>query len=911
MTQETPTGKNKVPTYCYQCVAGPDLLNVRVENGVATEVQPNFGAADCTPTGGKVCVKAYGLIQKAYNPHRILTPMKRTNPKKGRDEDPGFVPISWDEALDTVAGKVQGILSESRTDEAGYPRIAASFGGGGTSTYYMGTFPAFLSAIAPIEMGFGSGQGVKCYHSEHLYGELWHRAFIVAPDTPLCDYIISFGMNIEASGGACAVKRHADSRARGTKRVQVEPHLSQTGAASSEWVPIKPKTDPAFMFALIHVLLHEQRERLDIPFLRDRTGSPYLVAPNGYYLRDLESKKPLIYDLKSEQAVAFDTPGTEPALEGQFVVSGIELGADEDQWKHDNITVSTAFQKLIEHVRPYTPLWASRVCDVDNKIIRRIALEYLDHAKVGETIEIDGRTMPYRPVAVTLGKTVNNGWGGYHCCWARTMLAVLVGALEVPGGTIGTTVRINRPASDRNDSVRLSEDGFLAFPMNPTDKENWVATPEVRNANRTLIPLVGNSAWSQALGPTHLAWMQQDKAPDHWPKATKPDLWFVYRTNPAISFWDTDSIVDTISKFPFTVCFAYTKDETNHMADILLPDRTDLEGLQLIRVGGTKFIEQFWDHQGFALRQPIVKGQGETQDFTWISTELAKRAGVLEKYNKAINRGAAAVALKTDDYDFSLDVDKPHSVEDIWDANCKAASFEITDGKEQQGLDYYKEKGYRFSGFERLKWYLTAKMEDEGVRYELPYQETLFRVGEQLGRRLHERGISWWDEQLEEYEALPSMMDFQELWEGALERNFGVDISDFPFWLITSRSMQYSWGGNVSIQMIREVSKNIGTHGGLVMNAGQAREMGLKDGDRVEITSPLSSTRGLLVTREGIRPDTLMLMGQFDHWATPFAKDFDVPSMNALVPMLLDLTDSTGSGADLARVKIKKIGDAV
>ena len=35
--------------------------------------------------------------------------------------------------------------------------------------------------------------------------------------------------------------------------------------------------------------------------------------------------------------------------------------------------------------------------------------------------------MPYRPVAVSLGKTVNNGWGGFECVWARTMLAALVG----------------------------------------------------------------------------------------------------------------------------------------------------------------------------------------------------------------------------------------------------------------------------------------------------------------------------------------------------------------------------------------------------------------------------------------------------------------------------------------------------
>ena len=66
---------------------------------MATEVEPNFCAADVHPGGGKVCVKAYGLVQKTYNPNRVLTPMKRSNPKKGRDEDPGFVPISLGRGL--------------------------------------------------------------------------------------------------------------------------------------------------------------------------------------------------------------------------------------------------------------------------------------------------------------------------------------------------------------------------------------------------------------------------------------------------------------------------------------------------------------------------------------------------------------------------------------------------------------------------------------------------------------------------------------------------------------------------------------------------------------------------------------------------------------------------------------------
>ena len=111
------------------------------------------------PGGGKVCVKAYGLVQKTYNPNRVLTPMKRTNPKKGRDEDPGFVPISWDEALELIAGKLNAMRAEGLTDASGYPRVAASFGGGGTPQSYMGTFPAFLAAWGAGGHGLRLGAG--------------------------------------------------------------------------------------------------------------------------------------------------------------------------------------------------------------------------------------------------------------------------------------------------------------------------------------------------------------------------------------------------------------------------------------------------------------------------------------------------------------------------------------------------------------------------------------------------------------------------------------------------------------------------------------------------------------------------------------------------------------------------------
>lgn len=912
MTASTPERTGKVATYCYQCVAGPDLLKVKVEDGVATAIEPNFDAQGVHPADGRVCVKAFGLIQKAYNPNRVHAPMKRTNPRKGKDEDPGFVEITWDEALDLVAEKLTKVRAEGLLDRAGYPRLAASFGGGGTPTAYMGTFPAFLSAWGPVDLSFGSGQGVKCYHSEHLYGELWHRAFIVCPDTPRTRYIVSFGSNIEASGGVCGVWRHANARVeQGVKRVQIEPHLSVTGGCSAEWVPIKPKTDAAFMHAMIYVLIHENdRERLDVPFLKHMTASGYLVGPNGYYLRDPDTRKPLVWDLTQGKAVPFDTPGNDPALDGRFTASGIEVGPDEAIFRHDGVEVATSFQMLLDHERTFTPEWAETICEVPAATIRRVANEYLDHAEVGATIEIEGRTLPFRPVAVTLGKTVNNGWGGYDCCWARTLLACLVGALDVPGGTIGTAVRLNRPANDRQSSAKPGLDGFMDYPWNPTDKENWISRPQIRNANRTLVPLVANSAWSAALGPTHLAWMQQRHGFENFPEPTQPDVWFFYRTNPVISFWDTPAIADVVAKFPFVVAFAYTHDETNHFADVLLPDCTDLESLQMIRIGGTKYVEQFWDHQGFALRQPAVPAQGEARDFTWIATELARRSGILEKYNQAINRGAAGVPLKGPNYDFTLDPATPHSVETIWDASCRAASAELTEGAEDHGLDWWQEHGFRTIDYPKLQWFLYPHLVDNNMRFELPYQERIFRIGQELGNRLHESGIDWWDRQLLEYQPLPVFHDFSALIKSAVLSNLGGREEDYPFWLLTARSMQYSWGGNVSLQMVREISQNIKGHRGVIMNAGRAAELGIEDGDLVEVRSPLRETRGRVVLLQGIRPDTLLMIGQFDHWITPYAKGFEMPSMNSLVPMLMDLTDATGSAADIVPVSIKRIGGA-
>jgi phenylacetyl-CoA:acceptor oxidoreductase len=908
MRAATPATVEKIPVYCYQCVAGPDLLKVVVRDGVAVGVEPNGDVADAHPAGGKICVRAYGLVQKLYNPQRIKTPLKRTNPRKGRDEAPGWQAISWEEALDLLAERLRALRAKGLVDEAGYPRLAVTFGSGGIAPAYLGTLAAFLAAWGPVDQGIGSGQGVKCYHSEHLYGEFWHRAFTVAADTPRCDFVLSFGYNGDASGGVTGVHRHAEARARGITWVQLEPHLSVTGAGATEWVPIRPKTDAAVLLALLHVILHEHdwRAVCDVPFLERMTASPYLVGPGGYYLRDPETGKPLVWDRERERPVAFDDPAcTRPALRGAFIAAGLEAGPD-GATRSVSERVRPAFAHLIDHVSAYTPEWASAIADVPAATIRRLAGQYLAHARVGASTTIEGTTYPYRPVAILLGKTVTNGWGGYECCWARTVLAALVGALEVPGGILGTTVRLNRPAQNRLDSVRPGPDGFMEQPLNDTSRDRWQAAPHIRNAYRTLVPLADHSPWSAALGPAHLPWLFMDQPPEQWPAPTVPDVWIIYRTNPAISNWETGRIERQLERFPFIAAFAYTEDETNWYADLLLPEATDLESLQLYRVGGTKYIEQYWEHTGWALRQPVTRAPYDTRDLTDVATELAARTGLLDAYLTALNRGAGTtVPLAGERYDYAFPAGVRPSTEEIWDRVCRAATRSLTAGAAERDLAWFKRHGAFFVPFPTRQYYLHGAMAARGLRYELPYQERIKRLGQELGARLHERGITWWDVQLDEYQALPRWKDFPGIWKATAAAH-GRTAEEFPFWLLTSRSMQYSWGANVSLPVLAEVARHVSGHFGVMLNRGAARRLGIADGDLVEIQSPTGATRGRAILREGIRPDVVVVLQQFGHWATPFARDLGMPNLNQVAAMDLALTDATGSGADLVPVAVRR-----
>ena len=117
----------RIPTICNGC-GNRCALFAFVKNKRIWKIEGN---KEANGNRGLVCPRGHGYIHDVYNPNRIRTPLKRTNPRKGRGEDPGWEPISWDAALDLLATKLRAIRAAGLVDAAGYPRLAATFGSGG------------------------------------------------------------------------------------------------------------------------------------------------------------------------------------------------------------------------------------------------------------------------------------------------------------------------------------------------------------------------------------------------------------------------------------------------------------------------------------------------------------------------------------------------------------------------------------------------------------------------------------------------------------------------------------------------------------------------------------------------------------------------------------------------------------
>ena len=236
---------------CHQCPARCGI-DVYTTDG---RVHAIWGTSDHPISNGKLCPKGPLGTYILYDPDRFKGPMKRTNPKKGRNEDPKFVPISWEEALDTVAARLNNLRDKGESHRF---TLAYGRGWGASCAGLQGTFGKLYGsqnvAIGHSSMcSDGSIVAKKAVDGNEGYNayDYNNANMLLMVGVGFLDAFRPYNNNMQVWGHIRGVKTPK------TRITAVDVHMNTTLAGSDRALLIKPGTDGALALAIAHVILTE------------------------------------------------------------------------------------------------------------------------------------------------------------------------------------------------------------------------------------------------------------------------------------------------------------------------------------------------------------------------------------------------------------------------------------------------------------------------------------------------------------------------------------------------------------------------------------------------------------------------------------------------------------------------------
>ena len=241
------------------------LFHPQVRDGRVTTLTPS--GDDPNPTGFGI-----SLVDAVHSPLRISQPMVRAGwlehgPGPGPRGGEPFVPVSWEHALDLVAGEVSRVR-----EHHGNPSIyAGSYGWGSAGALHAARplLHRYLNLLGGFTDGVGNySAGAAFYILPHVVGGL--DAFAAPTDwrsiESHTELLVAFGglplKNTQADHGGAARHEAADYlRAlgrRGVECVYIGPlRDDMPDALGARWLAARPNTDTALMLALAHTLYVE------------------------------------------------------------------------------------------------------------------------------------------------------------------------------------------------------------------------------------------------------------------------------------------------------------------------------------------------------------------------------------------------------------------------------------------------------------------------------------------------------------------------------------------------------------------------------------------------------------------------------------------------------------------------------
>ena len=233
----------------------PDACSVliQVEDGKATNIQ---GDPDHPVTRGFLCAKVTKYLDRVYSPDRVLYPMKRVGKKGPEHSGPSaFVRISWDEALDTIAKRLQQM-----SDEFGPESILPySYGGTLGQLNNASMDHRFFHRLGASQLdrticATAGGEAVVSVLGKKLGTE--PEQFVHSK------YIICWGANIH--GNAIHLWPFIEeARQKGAKLIVIDPYKTRTAALADWHITINPGTDVVLALGMMRIIIDEDLQDRD------------------------------------------------------------------------------------------------------------------------------------------------------------------------------------------------------------------------------------------------------------------------------------------------------------------------------------------------------------------------------------------------------------------------------------------------------------------------------------------------------------------------------------------------------------------------------------------------------------------------------------------------------------------------
>ena len=224
------------------------VMTVAVERGRAVAIGGDPGHRF---TRGFLCAKVNPYLERVYSPDRILSPLKRVGAKgSGR-----FARIGWDEALDTIAGRLKSVAEEHGPQAI----LPYSYAGNMGLLSYGSMDRRFFHALGAslLERTICSSAGAAGYKVTVGRSQGFDPEAIVH-----ARLIVAWGANI-VSSNVHLWPFVEDARRRGARLVTVDPYRSKTAEMSDQHLALLPGTDAALALGMMHVIFRDALEDRD------------------------------------------------------------------------------------------------------------------------------------------------------------------------------------------------------------------------------------------------------------------------------------------------------------------------------------------------------------------------------------------------------------------------------------------------------------------------------------------------------------------------------------------------------------------------------------------------------------------------------------------------------------------------